>query len=247
VKDFKLADAMKNPAVAGWHLESTVHAWFLELVAGNQEDPLIETVSDISNDNNCGQLIKEKKQYWVPPSRYFRNIDSAVVIDCTLYAFQVTVSDSHTFNLRTFFDDFLETIKEFKITSVQVCVITTQEDFAINPFLDLVRKPMSLGNFLKKVLRDGWLQVVNIDSVDGFCQSMGDLLVAIRKREEVKKSTSTTTISEGSNTLIRVCKRKALTTLIPGDSVESPAPRRSPRNRSNNLIHQLHDRKRKRR
>jgi hypothetical protein len=245
VKDYKLADAMKNPAVVGWHLESTVHAWFLELVAGNQEEPLIKTVSDISNDNNYGQLIKEKKQYWVPSSRYSRNIDSAVVIDHTLYAFQVTVSDNHTFNVRTFFDDFLKTIKAFKINSVQVCVITTQENFAINPFLGLVRKPMRLGNFLENVRRDGWLQVVNIDSVEGFRQSMGGVLVEIRNCEEVKRATSTTAISGESNTLIRKRKdrkRKASTTLIPGDLKHSmedlyllflfPSPHESPLRRS---------------
>jgi hypothetical protein len=209
VNDYKVADAIDIHAMAGWHFENTVHAWFSELVAGNQDGAIIKTMSDIAAipDKNCDVLIPDRNQYWVPTSRCFRNIDSAVVVDHTLYAFQATVKKNHTFCAATFLYDFLDTMKEFKITSVQVCVITTQEDFAINPYLALVKETMHFRSTAPDlqhfggVPRDGWLQLVDIGNVESFRKSMNGVIIAIRDREDLKRSTSTAAIPEGSNTV----------------------------------------------
>jgi hypothetical protein len=209
VNDYKVADAIDIHAMAGWHFENTVHAWFSELVAGNQDGAIIKTMSDIAAipDKNCDVLIPDRNQYWVPTSRCFRNIDSAVVVDHTLYAFQATVKKNHTFCAAMFLYDFLDTMKEFKITSVQVCVITTQEDFAINPYLALVKETMHFRSTAPDlqhfggVPRDGWLQLVDIGNVESFRKSMNGVIIAIRDREDLKRSTSTAAIPEGSNTV----------------------------------------------
>jgi hypothetical protein len=204
VKEYDLADKIKNGSLAGWHFESTVHAWFLE-VSGNRKGSLIKTVSsiDTSFDKNDKQLIKTRNVYWIPPSVNFPNIDSAIVINKTLFAFQVTISKSHTFQASSFFRDFLETMKALEITSVQVCVITTQEDFAINQYLGLVQENLrshstSLDGWkhycnMDKVPRDCWVHPVDIKNVESFRQSMGGLL-----EEILKKSTSTTVVLDES-------------------------------------------------
>jgi hypothetical protein len=201
VNEYKYDAETQNSSMAEWHFESTVHAWFSELIVGQQEeDPIIRTVSNLSttSDKDNDQLIKERKQYWIPPSTNFRNVDSALVIDDTLYAFQVTVSKDHPFNASSFFHDFLGTMKAFNVTSIHVCVITTQQRFAIRPYQNLVNGRVHLNSTpvddLKhfiNVSRDSWLQVVDMRNVETFRRSMDGLLKAIREREAHKRRIST--------------------------------------------------------
>jgi len=77
---------------------------------------------------------------------------------------------------------------------VQVCVITTQKDFAIDQYKGLVKgmvrshstSPDGLEHFcnMEKVPRDGWVHPVDIKNVESFRKSMDDLLSAIHERED---------------------------------------------------------------
>jgi hypothetical protein len=204
VNEYKYDTEMQNSSLAGWHFESTVHAWFSELIVGQQEeDPIIKTVSNIAttSGNDDDQLIKERKQYWIPPFSNFRNVDSAVVINDTLYAFQVTVSKNHTFDASTFFHDFLGTMKAFNITSLHVCVITTQRHFAIRPYQNLAKGsvPLNLNSaddlrHFISVSRDSWMQFVDMQNLENFRQSMNGLLKEIRIHEARKRKPSTAAI-----------------------------------------------------
>jgi hypothetical protein len=211
VDEFNDTIERKCVAMAGWHFVNTVHSWFSELLLWRQENPIIESVSDIEAafGKNCGQLIPKEQQYWVPHSLTFRNIDSAVVINNSLYAFVVTVGKQREFQASTFFHDFCGTMLAFNIASVKVCVITTKPDFAIDLFRNKVNEevqsnstsPDCLKRFtdMKQVSRDCCMHFVNMNDVKSFRRSMNGLLTAIRHFEERKRKTPTAANPGGSS------------------------------------------------
>jgi hypothetical protein len=208
VKEYNYIIDGKGLTRAGWHFENTVHAWFFERLLRRQEDSIVTTVTkvDITSDKNCVQWIQEKKQYWVPPSLHFRNIDSALVINNTLYAFQVTIHRERDFDASTFFHDFCGTMVAFNITSVTFCVITTKPDFALVEHLNKVNGGVQSNSTSLDVLkhlavatmvpRDCCMHVVNMSDIKSFHQSMNGLMTAIRHCEERKRKTPTAAIPE---------------------------------------------------
>jgi hypothetical protein len=176
-KAYKLSQNVKVESAQGLYFEKIVHQWFLkDSKRADSNSPIQEVCfSTGKTDEGVCQLSKPN-MYWVPSVSNFENIDSALVLNNTLFAFQVTIQHSHKFKQTTFQSSFVKPVKKaFQnqlggkgITQVVlVFVVTVPENrFTV---------PESITKF-KSITH----QVIT-DNMDTVSYSMGELLEKLLK------------------------------------------------------------------
>mmetsp|Transcript_25058 Transcript_25058/g.59553 ORF Transcript_25058/g.59553 Transcript_25058/m.59553 type:complete len:632 (-) Transcript_25058:167-2062(-) len=103
----------------GWHFELLAHRLFQEThrqyvaaqpAENHQHIPAIYPFDIVGGGGGSGKESVKKltgpNQYWTPSTSNFGNIDAAIGIESVLYCIQYTVSNAHSFNIKTFFSSF---------------------------------------------------------------------------------------------------------------------------------------------
>ena len=83
----------------------------------NMESDPIQSFNKVcfswGTNRTCVEQLSSPNVYWVPSNHDFPNIDSALVHNRTLYAFQMTISsDTHQFDQATFKSSFVDRARE---------------------------------------------------------------------------------------------------------------------------------------
>jgi hypothetical protein len=176
-KAYKLSQNVKVEPAQGLYFEKIVHQWFLKYSKGADSNRPIQEVcfSTGSKAEGVRQLSKPY-MYWVPSTSNFPTIDSALVLNNTLFAFQITIQVSHGFDEKKFESSFVKPVKNtFQnqlggkgITQVVVVFVVTvpENGFTVS---DSITKFKSLTH-----------QVIT-DNMDTVSCSMGELLEKLLK------------------------------------------------------------------
>jgi hypothetical protein len=170
LKAYELSKRFKVEEVQTLYFKCIIHQWFLkDSKRADSNSPIQEVcISTGSKLEGMCQLSKPNR-YWVPSVSNFANIDSALVLNNTLFAFQMTVQASHEFDETSFESSLVKPVKEaFQnqlggkgITQVVVVFVMTvpENEFTV---------PKSVSHFLTH-------QVIP-DSIDTISCSMYKLL-----------------------------------------------------------------------
>jgi hypothetical protein len=104
--------AIQSGTVVGIYFEEMLHQWFKDQVRA----PRLGGVSEVHQAQGSGRDgVKELTKvgmYWIPSISNFANIDAALVIGSTLYVFQYAKSYRHSFNVDSFWQDFVTVVNE---------------------------------------------------------------------------------------------------------------------------------------
>lgn len=137
---YKLVATGRNRALEGSFFELVIH----KMVQPNSQLPAGNALKFPNVAKVCRPVgaswkedlaaLSESNMYWIPNTSNFRNIDSAIVHNNTLYAFQMTVMESHKFNCSTFKVDVktlrsCEAFRALNRTVVVVFVVPMGVDF----------------------------------------------------------------------------------------------------------------------
>ena len=119
---YKQAIEANLQCAAGIHFEELVHQLFKKRPAP------IEKWFKSSGTGAFGVMqLNEYKMYWIPSIPNFANIDAALVLKTddrvSLWCFQYTISNEHTFNAQTFRTKFLRPVtKSFDLSIDTIAV-----------------------------------------------------------------------------------------------------------------------------
>jgi hypothetical protein len=135
-----------NRTLQGCYFELLIHQ-FIEKshnLSSTDAPSTLPPVNEVvwSNESTWdGDLLKlsRSNQYWIPRTQNFRNVDSALVNNGTLYSFQITIKSSHSFTESTFRKDF-ETVRERLQFSDAIHYFLHPHDTAFN-FPDILKPP----------------------------------------------------------------------------------------------------------
>jgi hypothetical protein len=176
-KAYKLSTNVKVESAQGLYFEKIVHQWFLkDSKRADSNSPIQEVCFSTGSKVEGVRQLSKPNMYWVPSTSNFANIDSALVLNNTLFAFQMTIKHYHEFNETSFESSFVKPVKEaFQnqldgsgITQVVVVFVVTIPE---NRFM----VPESITKF--KSLTH---QVIT-DNMDTVSCSMGELLEKLLK------------------------------------------------------------------
>jgi hypothetical protein len=175
-KAYKLAQNVKVESAQGLYFEKIVHQWFLkDSKRADSNSPIQEVCFSTGSKVEGVQQLSKPNMYWVPSVSNFANIDLALVLNNTLFAFQITIQRSHKFKPTTFQSSFVKPVKNtFQnqlggkgITQVVVVFVV------IIPENGFVPKGITKFKFIT--------HQVNTDNIDTFSFSMGKLLEKLLK------------------------------------------------------------------
>jgi hypothetical protein len=109
---YHLAKSSNLAAGQGVFFEHVVHQW----AENSEKSSEIQTFKDVcwSSGTNaqCIEELSSPYVYWIPSHQNFPNIDSALVHNKTLYAFQMTISETHRFEQATFECNFVDKVRK---------------------------------------------------------------------------------------------------------------------------------------
>jgi hypothetical protein len=114
----------------GYYFEEVIHQWILI----RKPHPVTTACRFAEGTKEVPQMLTERNLYWIPVVSNFPNIDSALVHEDTLYAFQFSVGGGHTFNESTFRRGFVDVVRSNRAfqnveLSVVVCFVTNTQAF----------------------------------------------------------------------------------------------------------------------
>lgn len=114
----------------GYYFEEIIHQWILL----RKPHPVQKACWFAEGAKEVPQMLAESKLYWIPVVSNFPNIDSALVYDDTLYAFQFSVGGGHEFNDTTFRRGFVDVVRSNRAfqnveLAVVVCFVTSVQVF----------------------------------------------------------------------------------------------------------------------
>jgi hypothetical protein len=108
---YKVVATSTNRTLEGSFFELVIH----KMIQSNSQLPAGNALKFPNVDKSCRSVgaswkedlaaLDEPNMYWIPNTSNFRNIDSAIVHNDILYAFQMTIKESHKFNCSTFMVD----------------------------------------------------------------------------------------------------------------------------------------------
>jgi hypothetical protein len=177
-KAYKLSQNVKVESAQGLYFEKIVHQWFLKYSKrADSNHPIQEVCFSTGNTDECVCQLSKPNMYWVPSVSNFPTIDSALVLNNTLFAFQITIQFSHGFDEKKFESSFVKPVKKtFQnqlggkgITQVVVVFVVTvpENGFtvskSITKFKSLTHQVItdnmdtvscSMGELLEKLLKD---------------------------------------------------------------------------------------------
>lgn len=109
---YSLAKSSKLAAGQGVFFEHVVHQW----AEKNKESSEIQTFKKVcwssGTNEQCIEELSSPNLYWIPSHQNFPTIDSALVHNNTLYAFQMTISETHKFEQATFEGNFVDKVRK---------------------------------------------------------------------------------------------------------------------------------------
>jgi hypothetical protein len=103
---YALGALLKGRALQGWFFEYMVHGWF----ESKKPAPMASACRSVGNAAQGVAMLTQPNMYWVPSTCNFPAIDSAIIIGETLYTFQMTVADTHSFEWDKFTTSFLYSV-----------------------------------------------------------------------------------------------------------------------------------------
>jgi hypothetical protein len=175
---YKLSQNVKVKSAQGLYFEKIVHQWFLkDSKRADSNSPIQEVCFSTGTKVEGVCQLSKPNMYWVPSVSNFENIDSALVLNNTLFAFQITIQNSHEFEQTTFQSSFVKPVKKkFQnqlggkgITQVVVVFVVTvpENSFtvpeSITKFKSLIHQVItdnidtvscSMGKLVEKLLED---------------------------------------------------------------------------------------------
>jgi hypothetical protein len=113
LKAYELSKRFKVEEVQSLYFKYIIHQWFLnDSKHADSNSPIQEVcISTGTTVEGMCQLSKPN-MYWVPSVSNFANMDSALVLNNTLFAFQIAVKPSHEFDETSFESSFVKPVKE---------------------------------------------------------------------------------------------------------------------------------------
>jgi hypothetical protein len=153
-------------SVMGGFFEELVHKWFYIVAETKARDDIRQVRWASGKKADCPAQLDDSNLYWAPSVSNFPNIDSAIVVDKTLFAFQMTISDDHKFSPATFQTGFIDLVDETLFQAVVLYIVTP------------LSTPFSVSNFAKKVAGLPLTVrhfAVDMKSLESFMASMGKL------------------------------------------------------------------------
>jgi hypothetical protein len=108
---YRLAQTSRIGTGEGVFFEHLLHQW----ANNNKESNEIRSFSRVcwstGTIGECVEQLSSPDVYWIPSKQNFPNIDSALVHNHTLFAFQMTISNTHKFDQLTFERNFVEKVR----------------------------------------------------------------------------------------------------------------------------------------
>lgn len=125
---YRVAQMSKVGNAAGVYFEHLVHQW----AVNNKESNEIRSFSRVCWSSGtveaCVEQLSSPDVYWISGKQNFPNIDSALVHNHTLFAFQMTTSNTHRFDRVSFESNFVEKVRvKCRVHRVVVCFVHPQE------------------------------------------------------------------------------------------------------------------------
>jgi hypothetical protein len=100
----------------GVFFEHIIHQFAKKTTTNNTESDPIQSFTSVcfssGTNRTCVEQLSSPNVYWVPSNHNFPNIDSALVHNSILYAFQMTISETHKFDQATFKSSFVNKVRE---------------------------------------------------------------------------------------------------------------------------------------
>jgi hypothetical protein len=147
---FRLAEPSKLRARQGVFFEHIVHRWAENSKTWNEIRCFHEVCWSSGTIKECVDELSSENIYWIPSTQNFPAIDSALVHNHTLYVFQMTISDTHTFDRATFNSIFFDKVRvKFRLHRV-VLVFVHPQGVAFRLPNDLLAIP-SLTRFRSRI------------------------------------------------------------------------------------------------
>jgi hypothetical protein len=113
LKAYKLSEKLKVKAAEGLYFENLIHQWVLkDSKRKDSKSPIKKFYFSTGTAVEGVCQLSKPNMYWVPSVSNFANIDSALVLNNTLFAFQITIKASHKFKPKTFKSSFVKPVKE---------------------------------------------------------------------------------------------------------------------------------------
>jgi hypothetical protein len=116
LKAYELTRVNEMGAGQGVFFEHIVHQFTMNYTMNNTESDPVQSFNSVcfssGTNRECVEQLSSPNVYWVPSNHNFPNIDSALVHIRTLYAFRMTISDTHTFDPATFASSFVQRVRE---------------------------------------------------------------------------------------------------------------------------------------
>jgi hypothetical protein len=115
----------------GVFFEHIIHQFAKNKTMVNMESDPVKAFDKVcfssGTNRGCVEQLSSPNLYWVPSNHNFPNVDSALVTNRTLYAFQMTISGTHKFDQATFKSGFLDQVRE-KVEHDRVVVMFLHPD-----------------------------------------------------------------------------------------------------------------------
>jgi hypothetical protein len=113
LKAYELSKRFKVEEVQSLYFKCIIHQWFLnDSKRADSSSPIQEVCFSTGTTVEGMCQLSIPNMYWVPSVSNFANIDSALVLNNTLFAFQMTVQASHEFDETSFESSLVKPVKE---------------------------------------------------------------------------------------------------------------------------------------
>jgi hypothetical protein len=108
---YRLAQTIKVGTGEGVFFEHIVHQWAMNNKDSNEIRCFSRVYWSSGTVEESVEQLSTPDVYWIPSKQNFPNIDSALVHNHTLFAFQMTISSTHKFDRVTFERNFVENVR----------------------------------------------------------------------------------------------------------------------------------------
>jgi hypothetical protein len=107
----RLAQTSKIGTWEGVFFEHLLHQWANHNKESNEIRSFSRVCWSTGTIEECVEQLSSPDVYWIPSQQNFPNIDSALVHNHTLFAFQMTILNTHKFDRLTFDRNFVEKVR----------------------------------------------------------------------------------------------------------------------------------------
>jgi hypothetical protein len=124
---YRLAETSELRAGQVVFFAHIVHRWAEHSKTRNEIRCFNEVCWSSGTIKECVDELSSENVYWIPSTQSFPAIDSALVHNHTLYVFQITISDTHTFDPATFNSIFFDKVRvKFRLHRVVLLFVHPQ-------------------------------------------------------------------------------------------------------------------------